>query len=382
VKNGSFEIARQGKVLAVDDDPTTQNLIKFLLERQGLAVTVRADGKEALAQIQRDPPDVILLDIMMPAMSGFEVLGAVRKMPEHSDLPVIILTGLDDQENVIRGLEMGANDYQTKPIQSQELVARVQTQVRMKFLQDQNRENESRLKEADELADIFTLIASHDLKEGLNAIRAGLQRLEDGSILDQEDAGRVGRILSMLRGSVDEMESLVEGFLDLQAIRTGALELQMRRLSLNSLIEEAIERLQSDADAKSVSLQSYLDASLPGAMGDPARLSQVMSNLLGNAIKYSSEERDIVVRTRAAGEWLRVEVRDSGGGVHEEELTSHFQDFASGQERPTSRESRRGVGLSITRQLIELHGGRVGAEITPGAGSLFWFQLPKAGKPE
>jgi signal transduction histidine kinase len=117
-------------------------------------------------------------------------------------------------------------------------------------------------------------------------------------------------------------------------------------------------------------------------MGDPARLSQVMSNLLGNAIKYSSEERDIVVRTRAAGEWLRVEVRDSGGGVHEEELTSHFQDFASGQERPTSRESRRGVGLSITRQLIELHGGRVGAEITPGAGLLFWFQLPKAGKPE
>jgi signal transduction histidine kinase len=369
---------RPGKVLVVDDDPTTRRLLKFLLEKEGLAVTAKSNGQEALAQIQQDPPDAVLLDIMMPKMSGFEMLEKVRQMPEHSDLPIIVLTALGDQENVIRGLEMGANDYQAKPIQNQELVARVVTQVRMKCLQDQNRENLIRLQELDDLKDKFILIASHDLRGGLSTIRAGLQLLEDGSILDQESTNRITKILSAMKSSVDEMESLVEGFLDLQAIKAGALKLRMRRLSLNSLIEEAIERFQSYADMKSVSLQCDLDKSLPEAMGDPARLSQVMSNLLSNAIKYSLEGRSVVLRTRLAGDWLRVEVQDSGVGVQEEELPLLFQDFTFGQNRPTSGESSRGVGLSITRQLIELHGGRVGAESTPGAGSLFWFQLPKA----
>jgi DNA-binding response OmpR family regulator len=215
----------------VDDDPTTQKLLRFLLEREGLAVTVRSNGREALAQIRQDPPDVILLDIMMPEMSGFEVLKTVRATPEHSDLPVIVLTALGDHENVIRGLEMGANDYQTKPIQNRELAARVQTLVRMKSLQDQNRENASRLEELEDLKDKFILIASHDLRGGLSAIRDGLQLLEAGSIPDQESVDRPARILAGMRGSVDEMESLVEGFLDLQAIKAGVLELQMQRLS-------------------------------------------------------------------------------------------------------------------------------------------------------
>jgi signal transduction histidine kinase len=309
-------------------------------------------------------------------MDGMEVLGAIRAHPPTAELPVILLTALDSPHDVVRGLELGASDYVTKPPQIEVLIARVRTQLKIKRLQMEQQHDLIRLQELDNLKNKFLRIAAHDLKSPLNNISLGVQILEQYEAkLEQLDPD-IRQILSTIDGATTLMTSIIDGFLDFQALQAGKLKLEMQPTQLNDIIQSVVQQFKSYAERRSMALEADLANALPVCTADPDRLMQVISNLVSNAIKFSPKGNTVVVRSRMADTRLRVEVEDHGPGIPAEEIPLLFQEFALLKNRPTGGETSTGLGLSIARNLIDLHGGQIGVESQVGVGSTFWFELP------
>jgi two-component system sensor histidine kinase/response regulator len=371
-----IEDSQTSTILVVDDSHEANRVVCVLLRHEGFQVKAAYGGREALDIILNDPPDLVLLDVMMPEIDGLEVLRRIRTNPETLELPVIMVTALGDTQDVIRGLELGANDYLTKPPQFEILVARVRTQLKLKRLQDQRREDILRLRELDALKDKFLQIAAHDLRNPLNNIVMSTELLDEHKDEFSQIDPDFKSILMMVRLAIRMMQSIVNDFLDLQAMQSGQLELHRERLSLNDVIEQVLLQFASYADQKEVSVQANLADDLPECYADPDRLMQIASNLIGNAIKYSHQGGSVTVSSRPCDGCLRVEVQDDGPGILEEEMPLLFTPFARLSNKPTGGEKSSGVGLSIARQLVELHEGEIGAESTSGVGSTFWFEIP------
>jgi two-component system sensor histidine kinase/response regulator len=363
-------------ILVVDDSHEGNRVLCVLLGHEGFLVKSAYGGQEAIEMILDDPPDLVLLDVMMPEIDGLEVLRRIRENPETMELPVIMVTALGDTQDVIEGLELGANDYLTKPPQFEILAARVRTQLKLKRLQDQRRQDILRLRELDALKDKFLQIAAHDLRNPLNNIVMSAELLDEHKEEFAQIDSEFKRILRMVRMSIRMMQSIINDFLDLQAMQSGQLELERERTSLNDVIDQVLLQFSSYAEQKDVYVQSDLDHDLPDCFADPDRLMQIASNLIGNAIKYSLPGGSVIVTSRPRDGYLRVEVQDDGPGIPEEEMPLLFTPFSRLSNKPTGGEKSSGVGLSIARHLVELHEGTIGADSEAGIGSIFWFEIP------
>ena len=363
-------------ILVVDDSHEANRVLCVLLGHEGFLVKSAYGGEEAIEMILDDPPDLVLLDVMMPEVDGLEVLRQVRQHPETVELPVIMVTALGDTQDVIQGLELGANDYLTKPPQFEILAARVRTQLKLKALQDQRRQDILRLRELDALKDKFLQIAAHDLRNPLNNIVMSAELLDEHKEEFAQIDPEFKRILKMVRMAIRMMQSIINDFLDLRAMESGQLELQREQTSLNYVLEQALLQFGSYAEQKEVDVRSDLADNLPDCFADPDRLMQIASNLIGNAIKYSHLGGSVIVTSRLHDGCLRVEVQDDGPGIPEEEMPLLFTPFSRLSNKPTGGEKSSGVGLSIARHLVELHQGTIGAESEAGVGSTFWFEIP------
>lgn len=363
-------------IVVVDDSPASTDTLARQMTLEGWDVRTFNDPFEALEAIRADPPDLLLLDVMMPGMNGLAVLKAVRAQPPTADLPVIMLTALDEADDVVRGLDLGANDYLTKPPQFEVLAARVRTQLKLKRLQDQRERDIAELRELSALKDKFLQIAAHDLRNPLGNITFGIDLLEQELARLEAPVPNAATILQAMRNAASIMRSIVNDFLDLQAIRSGKVEMNWQPVSLNRLVEAVAAQYETYAKDKNVALRTYLEVNLPDTMADPDRLTQVLSNLVSNAIKFSPPGSAVGVRTREVNRRLLIEVVDNGVGIPEAEIPLLFKEFARLSPRPTGGEKSSGVGLSIARQLVELHGGKIGVKSKVGQGSLFWFELP------
>ncbi|MBN1310007.1 MAG: hybrid sensor histidine kinase/response regulator [Anaerolineae bacterium] len=368
-----------GTVLIVDDSIDAIASLADQLELEGFTAIPVNDGSTALEIIRSSPPDLVLMDVMMPGLTGMEVLQAIRDNPATAELPVILLTALDAPQDVVRGLELGASDYVTKPPQFEILVARVRTQLKIKRLQADQQRDLRQLQELDVLKNKFMRIAAHDLKSPLNNITLGVQILEQyGDELTQVDPD-IQQILETIDSATTLMISIINGFLDFQAIQAGKLTLDTQPIQLNTIIKSVLQQFTPYADRKGITLQAELGKRMPKCMADPDRLMQVINNLLGNAIKFSPKGNVVIIRTCVRGSYLRVEIEDHGPGIPAEDRPLLFQEFSMLKKQPDSMEAGSGLGLSIARNLVELHDGQIGVESTVGVGSTFWFELPRKG---
>jgi signal transduction histidine kinase len=347
-----------------------------VLALEGFATLDAGDGPTALSLIGEHSPDLVLLDVMMPGMSGTEVLQAIRANPDTYETPVILITALDHPDDMVYGLELGANDYLAKPVQAEVLVARVRTQLKLKRLQDQRRRDIIRLAELDIIKDKFIQIAAHDLKNPINNLTIGLDLLELYSERITEITAEFPAIYRAMRIATDAMLVIVSDFLDHDSIRSGQIQLAMQAVSLNQIVEQTIEQFRPTAERKGLKLTANLADGLVSIRADPNRLMQVTTNLIGNALKFTSKGK-VAVRTLAVKGAQRMEVKDTGPGIAPEEIGLLFQEFARLSTKPTGGERSSGLGLSISRQLVEMHGGRIGADSVVGKGSTFWFELPQ-----
>jgi signal transduction histidine kinase len=362
----------QPRLLIVDDQAYNLQLLERVFSKSYEVVSVDS-GEAALALLGEQTFDAVLLDIMMPGMDGLAVLKVIRDAPETADLPVILVSALSEDQHVANGLELGANDYITKPFDVTVAQARVHTQVTLKQLTDERKQTIANLRAANDLKERLMRIASHDLKGPLN-------NLHMVSFLLRESAGddaELHKLLDMADENINLMLALTEEFLESGVARGDEIELKPEPLSIPLLIEQTLHQYEPVAFQKDIHLVTAFDDDHP-VIADPNRMLQVLSNLVSNAIKYSPSGSTVRVETQNNGRRLRINVIDQGEGIPADERSQLFQPFSRLSTRPTAGEHSTGLGLWIVQQLVALHGGEVGVDCPSSGGSVFWVDLPLA----
>lgn len=349
-------------LLIVDDSLPSREALVELLSAEGYECSPAADGESALAILRSLRIDTVLLDITLPRVSGLAVLEEIRRSRSAVELPVIMVTGHSGSREVVDALSRGANDYVTKPLDLPVLLARVRTQIQLRDL--------SRLK------DEFLDIASHDLKNPLTSVLGSAEFLDSSFAVGTPMTPEGRWFIETITRRAQQMTRIITDFLDMQASHDGRLILRKGPVDLRRIAQQVIEDNRAYGQRKGIALALALGEPLPSVAADEARIAQVVENLLGNAIKFGPPGCQVEVATSTGVSHVVLEVRDTGPGLRDADLEQLFVKGARLSNRPTGNESSTGLGLAWCRQLIELHGGRIGARNGEQCGATFWFELP------
>jgi signal transduction histidine kinase len=364
-------------ILIVDDESKNRRLLEALLRPEGYLTRAAANGEEALAEIAQSAPDLILLDVMMPGIDGYQVAARLKAAHATSSIPIIMVTALIDREARVAGLKAGAEEFLTKPVDRTELWLRVRNLLRLKSLNDlveeRVQERTSQLEAANDELEAFSYSVSHDL-------RAPLQSIDAFSALLSEEATASGasergiHYLTRIRANVHRMGSLIDGMLSLALVSRASL--QCESVDLSAMAQGAAVELR-ERDAARVA-QFDIQSGLV-VQGDGRLLRQILDNLLGNAWKFSGQQPETRIsfgREIGADGMAHYVVRDNGAGFPMEYMDKLFRPFhrlhKAGDFPGT------GIGLATVRRIIVRHGGRVWAESRPGEGAAFFFTLAPA----
>jgi two-component system, NtrC family, sensor kinase len=397
------------RLLAVDDSATYRQTLAEQLRQEGYDVVLAASGEEALELLGVQTIDCILLDLVMPGLSGQETCRRIKQSARWRDIPLVMLTGREDREAMIEGINAGADDYIAKSADFEVLKARLRAQLRRKHFEDENRriheelvrlnertlaeqkmndyalaleQSNRQLAQARERAEEesrfksrFLANMSHELRTPLNAIIGFSELLEEemfGPLIPRQKE-YVQHVLAGGR----HLLNLVNDILDISKIEAGRMQLRREWTPLGPIVESARGLVRPLADKGSIKIEVQLPATLPDLYVDPVRVKQILYNLLSNAIKFSSPGGVVALTAAIDGPGLMVSCRDTGRGIRREDLPRLFREFeqldpAEGQG---SREGT-GLGLALTRRLVELHGGSISAISELGQGSTFSFTIP------
>jgi two-component system, sensor histidine kinase and response regulator len=363
------------KILAVDDAPDNLVLLDRLLKRQGFDVVKASSGKECLAKSATEHPDLIILDVAMPEMNGFETLTHLRGNEITKDIPVIILTANSkDAKSIEEGFSLGADEYLTKPIDQDELIARVRSILRVVKAE----------REIEQLKADFQSMLVHDLRSPLSVI-IGVLELGAAGEFDQNPAEMKEFLNSALETS-QKMLGLINDILDVAKLEAGKLQLNKQPNDVNVIVAGAVARLKVLAREKGITLKMELDENLPICECDSGKMEQVVTNLVGNALKFTPREGEVIVRTSGRlfgdevpglkGEYVALEFADSGVGISEEEIPLIFDRYRQAKSAKGATQKGTGLGLTIVKRVTEAHGGKVFVESTPGKGTKFTVVIP------
>ena len=358
-------LGKKFRLLLVDDDAMTRQFMSARLSRQGYDMTVAEEGRQALNHLESEPFDLVLLDIMMPGMSGIDVLTQVRRKFSMLSLPIIMVTANDLEESMIEALEKGANDYLLKPISMPVTLARIKTQLSLRYLSA--------------LKDEFVRFASHDLKKPLMLLRDIAGELQSKTAPGEVELSPGTReSLTLLVRTADNMQNVVQGFLDESAALIDGNYARRSTVNINQMVMQALQANERYAQRKGIELSAVLTDKSLVVHGDGFQLSQVLDNLLGNAIKFSPQNSTTVVRTGSIDGYVQVDICDTGPGINTEDMSKLFINGVQLANLPTGNETSSGVGLVLCKQLVELHGGEIGAHNNNGGrGTTFWIRLPQ-----
>ena len=367
----------RANILIVDDTPANLRLLIGILTAQGYGVRPAPDGTLAIASARAEPPDLILLDIMMPGLSGYEVCEQLKADERTRDIPVIFVSALDDVVDKVKGFEVGGVDYITKPIQVKEVLARIETHLKLmelrKELQTVNDElvsSNAELQARNEELDAFAHTVAHDLRTPLNLIAGYAELLADGHNTISEE--QVHQFSQEIVRSGHKMNGIIEELMLLAGLRRTQVE--MKPLDMGSIVAQARQRL-------AVMVEEYQGEITwpehwPTASGHAPWVEQVWVNYLSNAIKYGGRPPRIKVgATEQPDGTVRFWVRDNGPGIGPEDQSRLFTPF---ERLDQARATGYGLGLSIVQRIVKKMAGEVGVESdgVPGQGSIFAFDLP------
>lgn len=370
-------------VLIVDDLPANTRLLAGILKVEGFEVVVAQSGAEALEKITEANPDVVLLDVMMPVMDGFEVCSHIRNNTATATVPIVMVTALHETPDRVRALQAGADDFLTKPVEEVEVVARVYSLARAKRERDALEKAYHDIKEAEGLRDSLAEMLVHDLRTPLTTMLASLDLLQTGRTGKLEPIQQEVTDMCMRGGR--HLLSLVNELLDISKLESGEMQLQCDSINLDSLIEEAVEHVIAQARNTKTEIEVNMAPSLPTLQADEDLLRRVLINLLGNAIKFTSRGTAVVITAQmkeGSNDTMLFSIEDKGEGISPEDRERIFNKFAQAQNRRAGRRNSTGLGLTFCKLAVEAHHGRIWVESTIGEGSTFFVELPVGTSPK
>jgi two-component system, sensor histidine kinase and response regulator len=365
------EDAADGRILVADDVRANRDLLRDLLERERFVVDEAEDGLAALERVATSPPDVVLLDLQMPRMDGFEACRKLKANPETASIPVLLVTALSEREERLAGIAAGANDLITKPIDSTDLVLRVRNALKLRRLFTTLEAQYAELRKLERLRDDLVHMLVHDIRSPLAALSVTLQlvatELDAASPLSEDVVNA-----SWYTRRVTEMVSDV---LDASRMEARRMPLNRTTVDVVAVCEAATTLVLGPTPVQ------HIAASVPDSPvtveADRKVLERVVVNLLDNALKYQPGEEPVRLVVERRSSVVRVSVLDCGSGIPLEARERIFDKFGQVGASPSERRST-GLGLTFCQLAVEAHGGRIGVDSEMGAGSTFWFELPAA----
>ena len=392
------------QVLLVEDDLKMHEVLSALLHEDNIVLSNATTAQDALAQVQQKKCDLVLLDLGLPGTNGFEVLRQLKSNPQTQSIPVIVLTAWNSTTDKLRGFELGAVDYLTKPFEAAELRARLCAALRAKHLQDQLTQTNRELEAARVAAETavrakaeFLANMSHEIRTPMNGVIAMAGFLLE-TPLNNEQLGYVETI----HASGQSLLTIINDILDFSKIESNKMELENLPFDLRACIENALDLLGAKAVEKQLDLAYQVDDEIPAmVLGDVTRLGQVLVNLISNGIKFTSAG-EVVIQVKVESStkpatvtpptesspaptkpWeLHFFVRDTGIGIPPDRMDRLFKSFSQADASTTRQYGGTGLGLAISKRLVELMGGRMWVESVPEQGSTFHFVVPFHSSPE
>jgi two-component system, sensor histidine kinase and response regulator len=373
--SGPGEGDKKPTVLIVDDTPENIALVSSILK--GFYRTKAAtNGDKALEMaFSANPPDLILLDIMMPGIDGYEVCRRLKANPASSDIPVIFFTSKSRMEDEEMGFQFGAVDYIAKPVSPPIVLARVKTHL---DLQTQKRlllESYEQLVKLEELRDNLVHMIVHDLRSPLTAVIGNLDLLQS---LETENFSMEGRqLVEIAMSAAEVLVEMTSSVLDVSRMESMDIKLNMAECELVDIAKRVTTRLAGLARNRKLALTTPSDPVKLRA--DPDLISRVIQNLVTNAIKFTPLAGEIKLDVESDVDFVRVSVQDSGSGIPPEYQDRVFDKFFQVEAKQHGHKYSTGLGLTFCKLAVEAHGGRIGVNSVPDYGSIFWFELPARG---
>jgi len=362
-------------VIVVDDTPANLQLLTGMLKERGYKVRPVPSGKLALQAAKNDPPDLILLDIMMPEMAGYEVCERLKADETLREIPIIFISALNETMDKVRAFGVGGVDYVTKPFQFEEVQARVSTHLELQRQRRELKENYEKLLRLEELRDNLVHMIVHDLRNPLQGISGFLDL---ALTLEKETLTEDGlEYLQTAKRSTTEVIDMVNAVLDVSKMEAGEMKLRLAECDLVRIAADLMSGMQSLKEAREMILDAPPAPVTVVADGD--LILRVIQNLLGNALKFTPSDGWIRLGIEPDENRVCVKVRDNGPGIPAEYRERIFEKFGQVEARANRQKYSTGLGLTFCKLAVEAHGGSIGVESEVGKGSAFWFVLPKDG---
>lgn len=363
----------QETILIVDDNKPARDLIAQYLKLTDYKIITAANGQQALQTMQTHPTDLVILDILMPGMNGYEVLQHMRETRALRDIPVVITSAVGEIHSVVRSLELGAEDYLYKPINRSLLLARVQNTLEKQRLR---RDHLRTLEDANSLKDQFVRTISHEMKNPLALISGYVELLIEDNVVPE---GQPQDFLISIRKYANQMHTLVQDLLDLSKIH---MTLSLEQADINALLTTCVDDLRLLAEQKNINIHIDIAPDPIICQVDALRIERVFNNLISNAIKYTPENGQIEIRNTLANNDANspaviIAISDNGLGIPTEDQAYIFDSFYRVATPDHQRVEGTGLGLAIARAIVEQHGGDIWVDSTLGAGSTFTLTIPK-----
>jgi len=363
----------KGMILVVDDIPENIKILGEILKNQGYSIAVATNGQETFEILDHQLPDLILLDIMLPDIDGFEICKRLKQNKKTWGIPVIFLTAMTDLNDKIRGFEVGAVDYITKPFEEIEVAARVRTHVQLKISEDIIRTYCEELEKSNKTKDkIFSIIA-HDLRNPISNFYTLINLMKEGEL----DEGESKKFFQYAEKAIDGAMYLLNNLFEWAASQQNSIIYKPQTTDMAEVIGENINISEVIASNKGITLKSEIHSPV-FAFADKNMMMTVIRNLISNAIKFTHEGGEINISASAKENDIEIAVKDNGIGIEENDIEKLFTIDQNIVRLGTSEEKGTGLGLLLCKEFIEKNRGRIWVESKVGKGTGFYFTVPKS----